>query len=66
MMCAVAGAMSEKIGAISQLDVPGSPVFLFIVETRRDRILGKRLQSERRDEFSRVLASSRQKRRGPV
>ena len=34
---------------------PGPPVFLFVEEAGRDRILGKRLQSERRNEFSRIL-----------
>ena len=45
----------QKIGAICQLDVTGPPVFLFVIETRRHRILGKRLQSQRRNEFGRIL-----------
>ena len=54
-MCAVAGAMSRRFGAISELDVTGTPVFLFVKEACRDRILRKRLQRERRNEFSRIV-----------
>ena len=54
----------EKIRAVGQLDVARPPVFLFVEEAGRDRIFGKRLQRQRRDELGRVAASSRQKRRG--
>ena len=45
----------QKIGAICQFDVAGTPVLLFIIETCRDRIFGKRLQRQRRDEFGRIV-----------
>ena len=56
----------QKIGAIRERDVPGMPAFLFVVETGGHRIFRKRLQRQRRDEFGRVLVSSRQKLRGLV
>ena len=34
---------------------PGSPIFFFVEEAGRDRILGKGLQRERRDELGRIL-----------
>ena len=33
----------------------GSPVFFFVLEARRYRIFGERLQSERRDKFRRIF-----------
>jgi hypothetical protein len=45
----------QQVRAIGELDVTGPPILLFIVETRHDRILGERLQSEWRDELGRVL-----------
>src|ERR1700737_1360860 len=45
----------KKVRAIRQFDVAGAPIFFFIEKTRHHWILGKRLQSERRDEFGRVV-----------
>src|SRR5437867_7103708 len=45
----------QQVRAIGELDVSGSPAFLFIEEAGGHRILRKRLQSERRNKFSRVL-----------
>ena len=45
----------QKVGAISEIDMSRSPVFFFVVEARRHRILGERLQSERCNEFRRVF-----------
>ena len=45
----------EKVRAIGEINVTGPPVFFFIVEAGRYRILGKRLQRQRRNEFGRVL-----------
>ena len=56
----------EQVRAIRQLDMAGTPVFLFIVETRRYRILGQRLQCQRGNEFRSRPASSRQKLRAPA
>ena len=61
MTFAVAGAIKSKIGAIRQLDMTGSPIFLFVKETRHYRILRKRLQRQRRDEFGCVICHHRQK-----
>ena len=60
------GRDEEKVGAIGQFDMSRPPVFLFIKEARRDGILRKSLKSQRRNEFNRVAASSRRKRRGLV
>ena len=55
MMFAVAGAIRRRLARSASSICPGSPVFLFVVEARRDWILRKRLQGERRDEFRRIL-----------
>ena len=49
------GRDQQKIRAIGELDVTRPPVFFFVVETGRDRILRERLQRQRRDELRRVL-----------
>src|SRR5437899_8044616 len=50
----------KKIGAISQFDVSGSPIFFFVKKTRHHWIFGKRLQSQRRDELGRVAGHDRE------
>src|SRR5207247_10466969 len=44
----------EKTGAISQLDMSRSPVFLFLKEARGDWILRKSLKGKWRDKFNRI------------
>ena len=50
----------KKVGAISQFDVPGSPIFFLVEKTRHHRIFGKGLQSQRRDELGRVVRHDRE------
>src|SRR5439155_12650012 len=46
----------EKQGrAVSEFDVAGPPIFLLIEEARRHWIFLKRLESKRRNKFSRML-----------
>src|SRR5215211_6457216 len=45
----------QQVRTVGQLNVPGSPAFLFVEETRHHRIFRQRLQRERRNKFGRVL-----------
>lgn len=49
------GRDQQQVRAIRKIDVTGSPAFLLVVEARRHRIFGKRLQRQWRNEFSRIL-----------
>src|ERR1700730_15628385 len=49
------GGNQEQVRTIGEIDVTGSPAFFFVIEARHHRIFGKRLQRQRRNEFSRIL-----------
>src|SRR4051812_33834906 len=46
----------EQVSLIGQSNMSGPPIFPFIVEAGRYWILGKRLESQRRDELGGVLS----------